>query len=188
MLKRFFDVIVTFILGIALAPILLFLWILASIDTHSNGFFFQKRIGRFGKPFTIYKLRSMHSTTQKISKYGSFIRLFKIDEIPQLFNVLKGEMSIVGPRPDVEGYYDLLLGENKQILELKPGLTSEAAIKYVNEDILLSQQKNPLKYNDTIIFPDKVKMNLAYYYNHSFWGDLKIIWLTFLTMFKSIFK
>lgn len=84
-------------------------------------------------------------------------------------------MSVVGPRPDIPGYYDLLEGENRKILELKPGLTSEASIKYANEEELLSKQENPLKYNDEVIFPDKVKINLDYYYNRSFWLDIKII-------------
>lgn len=84
-------------------------------------------------------------------------------------------MSLVGPRPDVAGYYDRLEGENKKILELKPGLTSMASIKYANEEALLAAQENPLKYNDTVIFPDKVRMNLEYYYHHSLFGDLKII-------------
>ncbi len=87
-------------------------------------------------------------------------------------------MSIVGPRPDIEGYYDLLEGEDRKILALKPGITSEASIKYRNEDAILSRQKNPLEYNDKIIFPDKVKMNLAYFHQHTFLGDLKIIYKT----------
>ena len=87
-------------------------------------------------------------------------------------------MSFVGPRPDIPGYYDTLEGENRKILQLKPGLTSSASIKYANEDALLDQQENPLIYNDTVLFPDKVRMNLEYYYNHSFIGDLKIIWQT----------
>lgn len=91
-------------------------------------------------------------------------------------------MSVVGPRPDIPGYYDLLEGENRKILELKPGLTSEASIKYANEEELLSKQENPLKYNDEVIFPDKVKINLDYYYNRSFWLDIKII---IQTIFKN---
>ena len=103
-----------------------------------------------------------------------------MDELPQFINVLKGEMSIVGPRPDIEGYYDTLDGENRKILELKPGITSLASLKYYNEEEILEQQDNPLLYNDTVIFPDKVKMNLAYYYNQNLVLDLKIILKTIL--------
>ena len=103
--------------------------------------------------------------------------------MPQLFNVLKGDMSLVGPRPDVPGYYDLLEGENRKILELKPGLTSLASIKYAKEELLLKQQESPLLYNNTVLFPDKVRLNLAYYKNRSFSGDLllilKTVWVTF---------
>ncbi len=119
-----------------------------------------------------------------ISRFGNLIRKAKIDELPQLFNVLLGEMSIVGPRPDVLGYYDQLQGEERKILELKPGLTSLATIKYANEEVILKQQENPVQYNNEVIFPDKVKMNLKYYYTHTFWGDIKIIGQTLLVLFK----
>jgi lipopolysaccharide/colanic/teichoic acid biosynthesis glycosyltransferase len=181
--KRLFDFSFAFI-GLCFGSWLIFLfWIGSSIDTKSNGFFTQKRIGQFGKPFYIIKLKSMNSSGNRvriISCFGRFIRDTKIDEWPQLINVLMGEMSLVGPRPDIPGYYDLLKGENRKILELKPGMTSEASIKYKNEEVLLSKQKKPLEYNDNIIFPDKVKMNLGYYYNRSFVGDLKIIIKTLL--------
>jgi lipopolysaccharide/colanic/teichoic acid biosynthesis glycosyltransferase len=113
-----------------------------------------------------------------ISRFGNFIRKTKIDELPQLFNLLIGNMSVVGPRPDVVGYYDKLQGEERKILELKPGLTSLATLKYANEETLLAQQENPLHYNDIILFPDKVKLNLHYYHTRTFFGDLKIIWKT----------
>ena len=106
------------------------------------------------------------------------MRHSKLDELPQLWNIIIGNMSFVGPRPDIAGYYDLLQGENRKILELKPGLTSLASIKYAHEEYILAQQENPLGYNDTVIFPDKVKMNLEYYYSNSIYGDLKIIWKT----------
>jgi len=117
----------------------------------------------------------MDAKMHSISVFGKFLRKSKIDELPQLFNVLVGDMSFVGPRPDIPGYYDILTGEARKILELKPGLTSEASLKYYDEDSLLAQQEDPLLYNDTILFPDKVYMNLHYYYNRSFLGDLKII-------------
>jgi lipopolysaccharide/colanic/teichoic acid biosynthesis glycosyltransferase len=150
-------------------------------DTNSDGLFFQKRVGQYGKLFTIYKLKTMHHKTGNISAVGSFFRKYKLDELPQFLNVLKGEMSIVGPRPDIEGYYDKLEGEDRKILELKPGITSEASIKYYNEEELLEKRQDALQYNDTVIFPDKVRMNLAYYYRQSLILDIQII-------FKTIFK
>ena len=98
-----------------------------------------------------------------------------MDELPQLFNILLGQMSFVGPRPDVPGYYDKLQGEARKLLELKPGLCSRAALKYFNEEALLAKKQDPLKYNDEVIFPDKVRMNLEYYYNRSFLEDLRIL-------------
>lgn len=176
MTKRAFDVIFSFI-GLLFTGLFIFIfWIIATIDTKSNGFFWQARIGQFGKVFRIYKLRTMKSNSgNHISAIGKFLRKSKIDEFPQLYNVLKGEMSIVGPRPDIAGYYDLLSGEDRKILELKPGITSLASIKYYNEVELLNCEQNPQKYNDEIIFPDKVKMNLDYYYNRSLLLDIKII-------------
>ena len=175
MLKRIFDLFFSFV-GLLLSGWLLVLfWVIASLDTNSNGLFVQERIGQWGRIFKIYKLKTICPQTNRISRIGLFLRQTKIDELPQLWNVLKGEMSLVGPRPDIQGYYDLLEGEYRKVLELKPGITSEASIKYQNEETLLAQQENPLVYNDTIIFPDKVRMNLEYYYNRSFFGDIRII-------------
>ena len=184
MIKCFFDFVFSLGAIILLSPILFVCWLLASMDTASNGLFLQVRVGQFGKPFTIYKLRTMHSTTHEISNIGSFLRHFKLDELPQLVNILQGNMSIVGPRPDIAGYYDLLEGKDRLILNLKPGLTSLAALKYMYEDALLAEQEDPLEFNDTSIFPDKVKINLAYYYNRSFVGDLNIIWKTLVRLLK----
>ena len=181
MTKRLFDLFFS-ILGLVFSfPLLALFYILATLDTQQNGIFLQQRIGQFGKPFTIYKLRTYGLSTEKpVSKFGAFLRNSKIDELPQLLNVFLGQMSFVGPRPDISGYYDTLKGEDRKILELKPGLTSLASIKYANEDDVLSKQNNPLEYNDTIIFPDKVKMNLEYYYTNTIFGDIKIIWNTLI--------
>ena len=179
MSKRLFDLFFA-LLGLILCGFLLFLlYIIASIDTKQSGLFSQKRIGQFGLPFTIYKIRTFGASDEKpISKIGAFLRNSKLDELPQFWNIIKGDMSFVGPRPDISGYYDKLEGENRKILELKPGLTSLASIKYANEEYLLKKQENPIGYNDKIIFPDKVKMNLEYYYSNSILNDIKIIWTT----------
>jgi lipopolysaccharide/colanic/teichoic acid biosynthesis glycosyltransferase len=178
MVKRIFDLLLSLVGLLAGGWLMFIFWMMASIDTRSNGLFIQERIGQWGGVFKIYKLKTMHPVTANISRLGLFLRKTKIDELPQLWNVLKGEMSFVGPRPDVAGYYDLLEGEARKILELKPGITSEASLKYKNEDWLLAQQDNPLQYNDAVLFPDKVRMNLEYYYHRSFFWDLRIIWRT----------
>lgn len=175
MLKRIFDLFFSLIGLLLSAWLVVFFWILASLDTKSNALFIQERIGQGGFVFRIYKLKTIHPITGKISRLGRFLRKSKIDEFPQFWNVLKGEMSLVGPRPDIAGYYDLLEGEYRKVLALKPGITSEASIKYQNEETLLAQQENPLAYNDTVIFPDKVRMNLEYYHHRSFFGDVRII-------------
>jgi lipopolysaccharide/colanic/teichoic acid biosynthesis glycosyltransferase len=179
MAKRIFDIVFALFIILLFSWVLLVLWLVASIDTATNGVFIQERIGQFGRKFKIYKLRTILISVDRegrhISKTGQILRKYKLDELPQLFNVLRGEMSLVGPRPDLPGYYDLLVGENRKILELKPGLTSLAALKYYNEEELLWQQKDPLWFNDGVIFPDKVQLNLDYYYQRSFWLDVKII-------------
>lgn len=154
--------------------------------------FKQERIGQYGKKFYIYKIRTMTENNssnvfvttandERILPFGKWLRKTKIDEIVELVNVLKGEMSFVGPRPDVPGYADLLQGSDRKILELKPGITGPASLKYINEEEILAQVENPKQYNDEVIFPDKVKINLEYYHNRTFWGDIKII-------FKTIFR
>ncbi len=184
MIKRLFDIFFA-ITGLVISSgFLVLFYFLATLDTRKNGLFSQQRIGQFGKPFIIYKLRTFGSSTDKpISRFGTFLRNSKIDELPQLFNVLVGDMSIVGPRPDVAGYYDMLEGENRKVLELKPGLTSEASIKFANEEDILAQQDHPLDYNDTVIFPEKVKMNLKYYHNNSISGDIMIVLKTIFRSF-----
>lgn len=150
--------------------------------------FKQKRVGLRGELFTMYKFRSMsvsHSGSSvsvageaRITPLGAKLRKYKIDELPELWNVLIGDMSLVGPRPDVPGYADKLEGADRKVLELRPGITGPASLKYANEEEILAKVDNPQEYNDTVIFPDKVKINLDYYYNHSLLLDLKIIWQT----------
>jgi len=182
--KVVFDFILAVILTLFLMPVLIILFVVASLDTSSNGIFFQTRIGQYGKPFTIFKFKTIHDKKRVCSRIGQTLRKFKFDEFPQLFNILKGDMSFVGPRPDIEGYYDKLAGADRKVLELKPGLTCEASIKYRDEENLLNSQKNPLEYNDEILFPNKVKMNLDYYENMSFKNDTRILFKTIITILK----
>jgi len=147
--------------------------------------FTQKRVGQNGTLFSMYKFRTMFVNNSgstitikgesRITELGIFLRKYKIDELPALWNVLKGEMSLVGPRPDIPGYADVLEGENRLILKLKPGITSPATLKYSHEEEILANVNNPQDYNDTVIYPDKVKMNLDYFYTRTFIGDIKII-------------
>ncbi len=169
------DYTITILAIIVLLPLLLIVIGLASIDTGFPGIFCQKRIGYLGKSFTIYKLRTYHPKTHTKSKIGCFLRDTKLDELLQLFNIIKGDMSLVGPRPDLPGYYDQLEGENRLILNLKPGLTSDASLEFRNEEKILSLQKDPQKYNDEVLFPQKVKSNLQYYYHLSLANDLRIL-------------
>lgn len=182
--KQVFDFVLAAILILFLMPVLIILLVIASLDTSSNGIFFQTRIGQYGKPFTIFKFKTIHEQKRTCSKVGQTLRKYKLDEFPQLFNILKGDMSFVGPRPDIEGYYDKLVGKDRKVLELKPGLTCEASIKYRDEEYLLNNQEDPLAYNDKVLFPNKVKMNLDYFENMSFKNDTKILFKTLITTLK----
>jgi lipopolysaccharide/colanic/teichoic acid biosynthesis glycosyltransferase len=188
-IKIVFDKIAAFFGLIVLLPLILFVSILIKIKMPVGPvFFIQKRVGQKGELFKMYKFRSMSVShggssisikgESRITPLGAVLRKYKIDELPELLNVLIGNMSLVGPRPDVPGYADKLEGEDQKVLLLKPGITGPASLKYANEEELLAKQDNPEKYNDEVIFPDKVKLNLDYYYNHSFFGDIKIIWKT----------
>ncbi len=181
--KCIFDKALALAACVLLIPFFIIFFVLVSLDTQSNGIYRQKRVGQFGKIFTMYKFKSIQSSTQRISKLGSFMRKTKIDELPQVFNILIGDMSFVGPRPDVPGYYDCLQGSDREVLLLKPGLTSEASIKYRNEDKLLSQSDNPVILNDKILFPDKVVMNLNYVQKVSLKNDIRIIIRTISSIF-----
>lgn len=142
--------------------------------------FKQIRIGKNGVPFTIYKLRTIPEGATIPNAWGAFLRSSKLDELPQLLNVLKGEMTLVGPRPDVPGYADLLQGDDRIILTLKPGITGLASLKYRNEEQLLAQQPHPQHYNDEVIWPDKVRINKWYASNRTFLIDLQIIFYTLI--------
>lgn len=192
-MKRLFDF--TFaIFGLTiLSPVLIILSLII-ITSPGTVLYSQKRVGRQGRLFTLYKFRTMvHNADtmpggsitveneDRITAIGKLLRRWKLDELPTLWNVLKGDMSFVGPRPDVPGYADKLEGSSRRILEMRPGITGPATLKYSNEEQLLAGVDNPKKYNDEVIFPDKVKINLEYMDNWSFWMDIKII-------FKTIFR
>ena len=157
-------------------------------------FYIQKRVGRNGRLFKMYKFRSMKvgsdsssvsvAGESRITPLGAVLRKYKLDELPELWNVLKGDMSFVGPRPDVPGYADNLIGEQRLILKLRPGITGPASLKYANEEEILALVNNPVEYNDNVIFPDKVRINLDYYYHHSFVGDIKLIFQTIFRSYK----
>ena len=188
-MKFLFDRLASFFGLLIIWPVLIIVAILIKIKMPGGPVFFtQERVGRNGKLFTMYKFRSMtvsHSGSSisvagesRITPFGAKLRKYKIDELPELWNVLIGDMSFVGPRPDVPGYADMLKGEDRDILKLRPGITGPASLKYRNEEELLSHVDDPIKYNNEVIFPDKVRINLYYLYNYSFWTDIKLILCT----------
>ena len=193
MLKRTFDILLSVFAIFLLFPFFLLVSFLIVIDSGFPIFFLQKRIGRGAKEFNIIKFRTMKTNNEnititvsddsRITRIGKYLRKTKIDELPEILNVLFGQMSFVGPRPDVKGYADKLKGANRKILALRPGITGPASLKYYNEEYILSQKSNPKKYNDEVIFPDKVKINMHYFHNRSFFLDLKIIFATIFRIF-----
>ena len=145
--------------------LIIVLILLAAIDTKSSGIFKQKRIGQYGKPFTIFKIKTIRVKeikTKSISTFGAFLRKSKLDELPQLLNILLSDMSFVGPRPDISGFADNLKGEDKFILSVKPGLTGPASLYFKNEEFILSKQERPDQYNINEIWPLKIKLNKEY--------------------------
>ena len=192
-MKRVFDILAASFGLFFLSPIFMLLLIVIKLTSKGTVFFIQERVGKDGVLFNMIKFRSMKMIQQsnstislkgdmRVTKVGSFLRRYKLDELPELWNVLVGDMSLVGPRPDVPGYADFLIGENRNILKLKPGITGPASLKYANEEEILAKQENPKEYNDKIIYPDKVRINLDYYYQSNLWIDIKII---FATIFRT---
>ncbi len=192
-MKRVFDFLVSLVGLFLLIPLLVSLSLLIKFTSKGTIFFIQERVGENGVFFKMIKFRSMQMIQDtdsiisvkgdmRVTKVGSFLRRYKLDELPELWNVLVGDMSLVGPRPDVPGYADLLIGEDRNILKLKPGITGPASLKYANEEEILARQENPKDYNDEIIYPDKVRINLDYYYQSNLWIDIKII---FATIFRT---
>ena len=158
--------------------------------TGGPAFYEQVRVGRNGRLFRCHKFCTMEGGNEespiaaleqkRITPIGRTLRHLHLDELPQLWDVFIGKMSFVGPRPDVPGYADKLVGEDRAILKLRPGITGPASLKYRNEEELLSQVDDPQRYNDEVIYPDKVRLNLYYLQHYSFWLDLKIIFATVL--------
>lgn len=189
--KNIFDRIVALLGLLFLWPVLVIVAVCIKYKMPNGPIIFtQKRVGQYGKLFTMYKFRSMVVNSsdssisvageRRITPFGAVLRKYKLDELPELWNVLIGNMSFVGPRPDVPGYADKLEGDARRVLELKPGITGPASLKYSNEEYLLSLQANPQRYNDEVIFPDKVRINLHYLKHRSFAYDLKLIIYTIL--------
>lgn len=190
-LKYIFDRLVSMIGLLFLWPILILVALLVRCKMPGGPVLFtQKRVGRHGKLFTIYKFRTMtvsHGGSSvsvageaRITPLGATLRRFKLDELPELWNVLIGDMSFVGPRPDVPGYADQLTGDDRRILKLRPGITGPASLKYRDEEELLAKVENPQVYNDTVIYPDKIKLNLYYLDHYSFIKDIQMIFCTVL--------
>jgi lipopolysaccharide/colanic/teichoic acid biosynthesis glycosyltransferase len=188
-IKRSFDLLGSILGLLCVGWIIPAAAILARFDTKKSGIFRQTRVGRGGRKFEIMKIRTMKDcpgidtqvTTEldpRISDFGRFLRQMKIDELPQLINVLGGDMSFVGPRPDVPGYADILSGQDRLILTVRPGITGPATLKYRHESALLAGEEDPEKYNDEVLYPDKVRINRKYVENYSMFRDLYYIYCT----------
>ena len=191
MIKFIFDRIVSLVGLLVLWPVFVIVAILIKVKMSGPVLFVQERVGKDGKLFKVHKFRSMRmrredeaftgvaaAETDRITPLGEKLRKYKLDELPELWDVFIGKMSFVGPRPDVPGYADKLEGEDREILKLRPGITGPASLKYRNEEELLAQVDDPQRYNDEVIYPDKVRLNLYYLHHRSFWMDLKIIFAT----------
>jgi lipopolysaccharide/colanic/teichoic acid biosynthesis glycosyltransferase len=188
-LKRGFDIVFSAIGLVLTFWIILLAYVVATFDTGKSGFFRQKRVGLHGKLFEVIKIRTMREmssvhtnvtidTDPRITPLGRFFRKTKIDELPQLINILLGQMSFVGPRPDVPGFADEVRGADRVILSVRPGITGPATLKYRNEEKFLAKQADPEQFNRDVIFPDKVRINKEYIENYSFFKDLVYIYKT----------
>lgn len=186
-IKRIFDLLVAIPALLVLFPIVAVCWFMAGRDTGASGLFTQTRIGKDAKPFTLVKLRTMRVnegstiTTRgdaRVTPFGAMLRKYKIDELPQLWNVIRGEMSLVGPRPDVAGYMDRLEGDDREVATLRPGITGPASLKYRNEEELLAATDDPQALNDDVLWPDKVRINREYIRDYSLLKDLRYLLAT----------
>lgn len=189
-MKRLFDVVCSFFGLLVLSPLFVFLSLWVGLGSKGGVFYKQKRVGRFNKDFTLYKFRSMRVGADKkglltiggkdsrVTKAGFFIRKYKLDELPQLLNVLKGDMSFVGPRPEVRKYVDMYTERQLKVLDVRPGITDLASIKYKNENDLLATADNPEQYYIDVVMQDKLALNLQYIETRTFLGDIKLIFRT----------
>ena len=190
-MTRLFDIIFSALGLVILSPLLLIIWLLIVLESRGGGFYTQERIGKDGVPFRLYKFRSMRPDSDKgslitigghdsrITKTGFFIRKYKLDELPQLWNVLKGDMSLVGPRPEVRKYVDLSTPAQRVVLRVRPGITDYASIEYADENEILGKADDPERTYIEQIMPEKIRYNLKYI-NHPTVGEyFKIIFLTF---------
>ncbi len=191
MIKRLFDFLLSLLGILLLSPFLFFIWLIVVLDSPGGGFYRQVRVGRYGKDFRLWKFRSMRNDSDKkglltvggrdprITRSGYFIRKYKLDELPQLFNVFMGEMSLVGPRPEVRRYVDLYSDEQKKVLSIRPGITDYASIEYSKENDLLAKSKDPEKTYIEEIMPAKLELNHKYLREQGFITDIKILLQTF---------
>lgn len=196
MLKRTFDIVVSSICLILLSPLFLIVSLIIKLDSRGPVFYKQIRVGKDSADFLLYKFRSMRINSDKeglltvgekdsrVTKTGFYLRKYKLDELPQLINVVKGEMSFVGPRPEVRKYVDLYDEKQRQVLKIRPGITDNASIIYRNENEMLSNTPDPETLYINKIMPDKLKINLEYLNNNSFTSDLKIIFRTIKAVFS----
>jgi len=180
LVKRAFDLVVAVSLLALTGPIILLATVAARLDTRQPGIFAQQRVGMHGRLFTVYKIRTMHawgpstvttSADVRVTRLGRWLRTFKIDELPQLVNVVRGEMSLVGPRPDVPGFADLLRGGERVVLAVRPGITGPATLHYRHEEGLLASAADPESFNRDVVYPAKVRMNVDYVRNYSLRSD-----------------
>lgn len=188
---RFFDILFSIIGLVLLSPLFTVLYLLIRIESQGGGFYSQERIGKNGKPFKLFKFRSMRIGSDKkglitigekdnrITKTGFILRKYKLDELPQLWNVFIGDMSLVGPRPEVKKYTDLYTEEQKQVLQVRPGITDWASIKYVDENKILGESKDPDAAYVNLIMPNKIKLNMVYIQHQTLGEYFKIIFTTF---------
>lgn len=193
---RFFDIVFSGIGLILLSPLFLILYFLIRFESKGGGFYAQERIGLNGKPFKLYKFRSMRVDSDKsslitigghdsrITRTGYFLRKYKLDELPQLWNVLIGDMSLVGPRPEVKRYTDLYTDEQRCVLSVCPGITDWASIEYVDENVILGRAEDPDKAYIELIMPDKIRYNMKWIKNQSIFEYFKIIFCTFFKIMR----
>lgn len=187
---RFFDLLISFIGILLFSPILVIVSLLIIVDSRLPVFFKQSRVGKHNRDFELYKFRTMKvdkennsflslsKSGNKITGIGYFLRKSKMDELPQLFNVIKGDMSIVGPRPELRKYVDLYNEHQREILQIRPGVTDYATIKFMNEEELLAESDNPEELYISKILPEKILLNKLYFRNHSVKEYFKIIFIT----------